>query len=123
MLWYHHQRQIPLLVKDSIGRFLLPSGETTVEVFADDDILVQWDSVTDSGQEAMPKSAAVRIANSWTKTFNLSEVGLVEIVTDVDAHLIISHGNSGKTSLLGEEGNYLFKALHSTFKNRKSIIF
>ena len=52
----------------------LPSGETTVEVFADDDILVQWDSVTDSGQEAMPKSTAVRIANSWTKTFNLSEV-------------------------------------------------
>ena len=58
---------------------------------------------------AVPQTNAVRIANSWTKTFNLSEISLVEIVTDVDAHLIIYHGDSGKTSLLGEEGNYLSK--------------
>ena len=87
----------------------LPSGETTIEVFADDDILVQWHTLTNSGQEAVPQTNAVRIANSWTKTFNLSEISLVEIVTDVDAHLMIYHGDSGKTSLLGEEGNYLSK--------------
>ena len=87
----------------------LPAGETTVEVFANDDILVQWQTPTESGQEAIPQSSAVRIANSWTMTFNLSEISLVEVVTDVDAHLIVSHGDSGKTSLLGEEGNYLSK--------------
>ena len=87
----------------------LPAGETTVEVFANDDILVQWHTPSESGEEALPQSSAVRIANSWVKTFNLADIGLVEIVTDVDAHLIISHGNSGKTFLLGEEGNYLSK--------------
>ena len=87
----------------------LPAGETTVEVFANDDILVQWHTPSESGEEALPQSSAVRIANSWVKTFNLDDIGLVEIVTDVDAHLIISHGNSGKTFLLGEEGNYLSK--------------
>ena len=33
----------------------LPSGETTIEVFADDDILVQWHSLTDSGKRLYPK--------------------------------------------------------------------
>ncbi len=87
----------------------LPAGESVIEVFADDDILVQWHMPEHSGQEAVTQSSSVRIANSWTKTFNVTELSLVEIVTDVDAHLIFSHGESGKTFLLGEEGNYLSK--------------
>ena len=87
----------------------LPEGETNVEVFANDDLLVQWTTPSESGENAVPQSSAVRIANSWSKTFNLSENGLVEIVTDVDAHLMVTHGASGKTTLLGEEGNFYSK--------------
>ncbi len=87
----------------------LPLGETTIEVFADDDLLIQWQTPDEFGQEAIPQTAAVRIGNSWSKTVNMSKIGLVEIVTDVDAHLMITHGSSGKTSLLGEEGNYYSK--------------
>ena len=35
--------------------------------------------------------------------------GLLEIITDVDAHMMITVGNEGRTSLLGEEGNYYSK--------------
>ena len=84
----------------------MPEGETNVEVFANDDLLVQWTTPSESGENAVAQSSAVRIANSWSKTFNLSENGLVEIVTDVDAHLMVTHGTSGKTTLLGEEGNF-----------------
>ena len=87
----------------------LPSGTTTVEIIADDDLLVQWDSPISSGNEVVVQSSAVRIANSWVKTFNLPSDGLVEFVTDVDAHLLITHGNDGRTSLLGEQGNYYSK--------------
>ncbi len=87
----------------------LPAGETNVEVFANDDLLVQWTTPSESGENAVPQTSAVRIANSWSKTFNLSENGLIDIVTDVDAHLMITHGISGKTSLLGEEGNFYSK--------------
>ncbi len=87
----------------------LPSGTTTVEIIADDDLLVQWESPVSSGNDAVMQSSAVRIANSWMKTFNLASDGLVEFVTDVDAHLIITHGENGRTSLLGEEGNYYSK--------------
>ena len=87
----------------------LPSGTTTIEIIADDDLLVQWESPVSSGNDAVMQSSAVRIANSWMKTFNLASDGLVEFVTDVDAHLIITHGENGRTSLLGEEGNYYSK--------------
>lgn len=87
----------------------LPSGETTIEIISDDDLLVQWETPYSNGKEAVIQSSAVRIANSWTKTVNLSADGLVEIITDVDAHLFITFGDNGRTSLLGEEGNYFSK--------------
>ena len=87
----------------------LPSGETTIEIISDDDLLVQWETPNSNGKEAVIQSSAVRIANSWTKTVNLSADGLVEIITDVDAHLLITFGENGRTSLLGEEGNYFSK--------------
>ena len=87
----------------------LPSGESTIEIFADDDMLVQWDTANESGTQAVVQSSAVRIANSWSKDFNMTSDGIVEIITDVDAHLIITYGDEGRTSLLGEEGNYYSK--------------
>ena len=87
----------------------LPSGESTIEIFADDDMLVQWDTADESGTQAVVQSSAVRIANSWSKDFNMNSDGIVEIITDVDAHLIITYGDEGRTSLLGEEGNYYSK--------------
>tara|TARA_B110001452_G_C15239675_1_gene429191 strand:+ start:1326 stop:3374 length:2049 start_codon:yes stop_codon:yes gene_type:complete len=87
----------------------LPSGNSTVEIFADDDLLVQWDVAGQSGDEAIVQSQGVRLANSWTKVFNLSEVSLLEIVTDIDAHMLITHEGKGKTYLIGEEGNYVSK--------------
>ncbi len=93
----------------------LPSGETLVEVFADDDILVQWETPNESGNEAVVQSPAVRIANSWSKQVNLTSDGILEIITDVDAHLLISHGNDGRVSLLGEEGNYFSKYFIAPF--------
>ena len=87
----------------------LPAGQTTVEIFADDDMLVQWEAPGDSGNQAVVQSSAVRIANSWTKSINMTSDGLLEIITDVDAHMMITVGNEGRTSLLGEEGNYYSK--------------
>ncbi len=87
----------------------LPPGITTVEIIADDDMFVQWESPVSSGNDVVIQSSAVRIANSWMKTFNLSSDGLVEFITDFDAHLIITHCENGRTSLLGEEGNYYSK--------------
>ena len=87
----------------------LPSGQTTVEIFADDDMLIQWETPDDSGNQAVVQSSAVRIANSWTKSINMTSDGLLEVITDVDAHMIITFGNEGRTSLLGEEGNYYSK--------------
>ena len=45
----------------------LPVGESTIEVFANDDFLVQWDIGQESGDEAVVMSQGVRLANSWTK--------------------------------------------------------
>ena len=87
----------------------LPAGNSTLEIFADDDILVQWSLAGQSGDEAVVQSAAVRLANSWTKEVSLSEDSILEIVTDVDAQLLISYEGKGKTSLLGEEGNFISK--------------
>ncbi len=87
----------------------LPVGNSTVEIFANDDLLVQWDVAGQSGDEAIVQSLGVRLANSWTKEFNLSEVSLLEVVTDIDAHMLITHEGKGKTYLLGEEGNYVSK--------------
>ena len=87
----------------------LPAGNSVVEVFADDDILVQWDVAGQTGYEAVVQSPAVRLANSWSKEFNLSDASLLEIVTDIDSHLMFSHEGKGKVSLLSEEGNYVSK--------------
>lgn len=87
----------------------IPSGESVIEVFADDDLLVQWTLEEQSGDEVIVRPQGVRLANSWTKSVNLSEDSMLEIVTDVDAHLMISHGEKGRTSLLGEEGSYVSK--------------
>ncbi len=100
----------------------LPKGETTIEVFSDDDMLIQWKTPSESGDIAVVQSPAVRVANSWEKKVNLSEIGLVEIMTDVDAHLIVTNGESGKTSLLGEEGNYLSKHFIAPHQSGKLII-
>tara|TARA_B100000405_G_C16693241_1_gene413651 strand:- start:36 stop:1571 length:1536 start_codon:yes stop_codon:yes gene_type:complete len=87
----------------------LPSGESTVEIFADDDMLVQWEAPNDSGNQAIVQSSAVRIANSWSKNINMTSDGILEVITDVDAHLIVTFGGEGRTSLLGEEGNFYSK--------------
>jgi hypothetical protein len=87
----------------------IPAGESTIEVFADDDLLVQWTLDGQSGDEAVIKPQNVRLANSWSKDVNLDNDAMLEIVTDVDAHLLITHGGKGKTGLLGEEGNYVSK--------------
>lgn len=87
----------------------LPAGNSTFEIFANDDILVQWSLAGQSGDEAVVQSNTVKLANSWSKEVSLSEDGILEIVTDIDAQLLISHGGQGKTSLLSEEGNYISK--------------
>ena len=87
----------------------LPAGENHIEVFADDDLLVQWEIGTESGDEAVVQSSAVRLANSWKKTINLTQDSLLEVITDVDAHLLINTNGQGKVSLLGNEGSYLSK--------------
>lgn len=87
----------------------LPAGENHIEVFADDDLLVQWEIGTESGDEAVVQSSAVRLANSWEKTINLTQDSLLEVITDVDAHLLINTNGQGKVSLLGNEGSYLSK--------------
>ena len=43
-------------------------------------------------------------------------------MTDVDAHLMVTNGESGKTSLLGEEGNYLSKHFIAPHQSGKLII-
>ena len=95
----------------------LPVGESTIEVFANDDFLVQWDIGQESGDEAVVMSQGVRLANSWTKTVNLSTDTLMEIVTDVDAHLIVSSGENGRTNLLGNEGTYISKYFIAPYSN------
>jgi len=87
----------------------LPAGQNHIEVFADDDLLVQWEIGTESGDEAVVQSSAVRLANSWKKTINLTQDSLLEVITDVDAHLLINTNGQGKVSLLGNEGSYLSK--------------
>ena len=87
----------------------IPAGESTIEVFADDDLLVQWSLDGLSGDEVVVEPMGVRLANSWSKNVNISKDSMLEIITDVDAHLLISHGGKGKTGLLGEEGNYVSK--------------
>ena len=87
----------------------MPVGNSIVEVFADDDLLVQWEINGQSGTEASVQSPAVRLANSWTKEVNLTEPTILEIVTDVDAHLMLANGDNGRTSLLSEDGNYVSK--------------
>ena len=87
----------------------LPAGENHIEVFADDDLLVQWEIGTESGDEAVVQSSVVRLANSWKKTINLTQDSLLEVITDVDAHLLINTNGQGKVSLLGNEGSYLSK--------------
>lgn len=87
----------------------IPAGESTIEVFADDDLLVQWTLDGQSGDEAVIEPLGVRLANSWSKNVNISNDAMLEIVTDVDAHLLISHGGKGRTGLLGEEGNFVSK--------------
>ena len=62
-------------------------------------------------------SQGVRLANSWTKTVNLSTDTLMEIVTDVDAHLIVSSGENGRTNLLGNEGTYISKYFIAPYSN------
>lgn len=87
----------------------MPAGNSIVEVFADDDLLVQWEINGQSGIEASVQSPAVRLANSWTKEVNLTEPTILEIVTDVDAHLMLANGDNGRTSLVSEDGNYVSK--------------
>ena len=87
----------------------LPAGNSTLEIFANDDLLVQWTLAGQSGDDAVVQSSAVRVANSWSKEVELSEDTILEIVTDIDAHLLISHEEQGKTSLLSEEGNFISK--------------
>ena len=87
----------------------MPAGNSIVEVFTDDDLLVQWEINGQSDTEISVQSPAVRLANSWSKEFNLTESTILEIVTDVDAHLILAHGDNGRTSLVSEDGNYVSK--------------
>ncbi len=95
----------------------LPIGNTTVEVFANDDLLVQWDVAGQNGDEVVVQSQGVRLANSWTKEFNMSQNSLLEIVTDIDAHMLIKHEAKGKTFLLSEEGNYVSKQFIAPFSD------
>ena len=41
----------------------------------------------------------------------------MEIVTDVDAHLIVSSGENGRTNLLGNEGTYISKYFIAPYSN------
>ena len=91
----------------------LPAGQTTVEIFADDDMLVQWEAPGDSGNQAVVQSSAVRIANSWTKSINMTSDGLLEIITDVDAHMMITLEMKDELHC-SEKRELLLEILHST---------
>ena len=93
----------------------LPEGETTVEVFTDGDLMVQWTDGTEHGSDVMLQGQGVRLGNSWTKTFNLSEASLVEVITDIDSHLMIMRGETGRTTLLGDDGSYLSRSFVSPY--------
>tara|TARA_B100000941_G_scaffold172509_2_gene122990 strand:- start:2410 stop:4458 length:2049 start_codon:yes stop_codon:yes gene_type:complete len=87
----------------------LYAGETKIELFANDDLLIQWAIGENEDTDLAIKSSSVGVANSWQKQLTLSEDGLLEIMTDVDAHLIVTTGGNGKTYLIGEEGSFYSK--------------
>ena len=95
----------------------LYAGETKIELFANDDLLIQWAIGENEDTDLAIKSSSVGVANSWQKQLTLSEDGLLEIMTDVDAHLIVTTGGNGKTYLIGEEGSFYSKKFISPNSN------
>ena len=89
--------------------FPAPSGNFTIEVMSTDDMLVQYSVGEENGKDVVLKPAGVRMANSWQKEFTTSEDELVEVITDVDAQLIIVVEDIGSTMILGGENNFMSK--------------
>ena len=87
-------------------------GQTTVEIFADDDMLVQWEAPGDSGNQAVVQPLQLELLTRGLK-HNRTSDGLLEIVTDVDAHMMITvEMKDGLHCLRGRK--LLLEILHST---------
>lgn len=87
----------------------IPEGNITVELMSKDDMLVQYSINGNLNSEVVLQPSGVRYANSWSKDFTTTSDSLLEIVTDVDAQLMIIHENTGQAMILGQENNYISK--------------
>ena len=87
----------------------MPVGNSVIELFSNDDMLIQWSVGTDSGTEVAIQTSALHLGNSWTKSFEIAEESLLEISTNSDARLLLMTNSSGRTTLIGTDGSPLSK--------------
>ena len=101
----------------------IPSGNVTIELMSKEDMLIQYSIDGSSTTEIVLQPAGVRYANSWIKQISPAKDSLLEIVTDVDAQLMLIHENTGQTMILGQENNYISKNFVAPYSDGNITIF
>jgi hypothetical protein len=87
----------------------LQEGNTTVNILSEQSLKVEWSGVVGVGEELSLLPPHPNAAVSWSKNFQLTESGVVNIITSNDAQLYISQGDDGIANVQGDDGSYLAK--------------
>lgn len=87
----------------------IPSGNTTVEVMSKSDMLVQYSIDGTLKSQVVIQPEGIQYANSWVKEFQTTSDTLLEIITDVDAQVMIIHEGIGQTMIMGQENSFISK--------------
>ena len=87
----------------------LLEGNTTINILSEQSLKVEWSGAVDFGEELSLLPTHPNAAVSWSKNFQLTESGVVNIITSNDAQLYISQGGNGIANVQGEDGSYLAK--------------
>jgi len=87
----------------------LQEGNTTVDILSDKSLKIEWFGAAGIGEELSLLPAHPKAAVSWTKEFQLTDSGVINIITSDDAQLYLSQGDDGIATVQGDDGSYLAK--------------
>lgn len=87
----------------------LQDGNTTVNILSEQSLKIEWYGAAGIGEEFSLLPAYPNAAVSWSKEFQMTDSGVINIITSDDAQLYLSQGDDGIATIQGDDGSYLAK--------------
>jgi len=87
----------------------LQEGNSTVNILSEQSLKIEWSGAAGIGEEFSILPTYPNAAVSWSKEFQMTDSGVINIITSDDAQLYLSQGDDGIATVQGDDGSYLAK--------------